>query len=177
MTEYAMPPTPDGVDEFAWRAAVSTIRGYCEWHIAPSVTETVTVDGAGDGILLLPTLYLTGLTAVTDDGTVIADSEIQWSQRGAVRRGTQRYSCYRWTNKYRGIAVTMTHGYTDFPHEVLAVARDMARAGDRVGASAFTSGPHQVQYGVTSAGTQAGAVGMSDLQKSVLARYRIPGRP
>lgn len=174
MTEYAMPPTPDGIDEFAWRAAVAAVRGHCHWHIAPSVTETVKLDGPGHGMLQLPTLHLTDVTAVVNDGEAIdlVDEELQWSERGAIRR-KWRY----WTRKWRGVEVTFTHGYPDFPQDVLAVARDMARAGDRIGASALTSGPHQVQFGVTGAGVQAGAVGMSDLQMRVLDRYRIPGRP
>lgn len=172
-TGYAMPPTPDGVDEFAWRAAVSAVRRYCGWHIAPSVTETVTVDGPGEGMLLLPTLHLTAVSDVLNDGEAIAEpDQLQWSERGAVRQ----YSRY-WTNKWRGVTLTMTHGYEDFPHEMMAVARDMAKSDGRIGASALTSGPHQVQFGVTGAGVQAGAVGMSDLQKQILDRYRIGGRP
>lgn len=172
MTDYAMPPTPDGVDEFAWRAAVSAVRSYCGWHIAPSVTETVTVDGPGRGMLLVPTLHLTAVSDVKNDGDPIPDPDkLQWSERGAVR--TNRY----WSSAWRGVELTITHGYDDFPHEVLAVCRDMAKADGRIGASAMGSGPHTVQFGVTGAGVQAGAVGMSDLQKQILDRYRIGGRP
>lgn len=171
MTDYAMPPTPDGVDEFAWMAAVSAVRSYCGWHIAPSVTETVTVDGPGVGMLLLPTLHLTAVTDVTNDGEVADPANVEWSERGAIRTN----KC--WTRKWRGVQVTITHGFEDFPHEVLAVCRDMAKSDGRIGASAMTSGPHQVQFGVTGAGVQAGAVGMSDLQMRVLERYKLPGRP
>jgi hypothetical protein len=173
MTDYAMPPTPDGVDEFAWRAAVSAVRAYCGWHIAPSVTETFIVDGPGRGMLYVPTLHMTAVVSLTNDGETlsVAPEDLEWSGRGAIRRRSF------WSYKWRGVSVEVTHGYDDFPHEVLAVAKDMALAGDRVGASAFTSGPHQVQFGVTSAGTQAGAVGMSELQKMAIDRYRIPSRP
>jgi hypothetical protein len=174
MTDYALPPTPDGVDEFAWRAAISAIRGYCGWHIAPSVTEVVTVDGPGRGMLQLPTLHLTAVTSVTNDSEVVdlTSTEFQWNERGALRQ-----RCNYWTYAWRGVTAEITHGYEDFPQDVLAVARDMAKAADRVGASAYTSGPHQVQFGVTGAGTQAGAVGMSDLQKLVLDRFALPKRP
>lgn len=173
MTDYALPPTPDGVDEFGWRAAVAAVRGYCGWHIAPSVTETLTVDGPGTGMLLLPTLHLTAVSAVNNDGEAVPEfDKLQWTERGAIRQNA-RY----WSSSWRGVEATVTHGYEDFPADVLAVIRDMAKSVDRIGASALTSGPHQVQFGVTGAGVQAGAVGMSDLQKMVLDRYRIPGRP
>lgn len=177
MTEYALPPTPADVDEFAWRAAISAIRDHCNWHIAPVVTETITVDGPGAGMLLLPTLHLTDLVEVLDDGVAVDPEILQWSVRGAVRKGRGPYWFQRWTSKYRGVTLTMTHGYEDFPQGVIAVARDMAKSVDRVGASALGSGPHTVQFGVTAAGVQAGAVGISDLQLRVLHRYTVPGRP
>jgi hypothetical protein len=124
-------------------------------------------------MLLLPTLHLTAVTDVMNDGEAIADpDQLQWSERGAVRQ-----HCRYWTDKWRGVQLTITHGYPDFPHEVLAVARDMAKADGRIGASALTSGPHQVQFGVTGAGVQAGSVGMSELQQRVLDRYRLGMRP
>lgn len=152
----------------AWRAAIGEIRGYCGWHIAPSVTETVTLDGSASGVILLPTLRLTAApTVVSVDGTTVEAENLQWSERGVVR--FLRHA----TTKLRGVVMTITHGYTDFPPELLAVARDMALQDGRIGASGMTSGPHQIQFGVTGAGVQAGAVGTSDLQRRVIDRYRI----
>ena len=40
-------------------AASDAIREYCGWNIYPQVTETITVDGSGTSVLLLPTMNLT----------------------------------------------------------------------------------------------------------------------
>jgi len=44
---YPLPPNPDGVGDAAWAATVERIRAYCAWHVAPELSETVTVDGPG----------------------------------------------------------------------------------------------------------------------------------
>lgn len=163
-----LPPAapPDGVDEFAWLAAWSAIRAYCEWHVTPSVTETVTVDGSGGSVQFLPTLHLTALTSITNDGATVSDPE--WSEAGMVRGAA-------WTSKFRGVEATMTHGYDDPPMEVVAVARNLAEsAGAMPGARQITSGPHSVT--LTEA-AQAGASAMSPAHHAVLDRYRIPHRP
>ena len=168
MTTYELPPTPNGVDEDAWRGAIGAIRGYCGWHISPSITETLIVDGPGDSLLLLPTLRLTNLTALTIDGTPVALEDVQWSERGGVRG-------YRTsTAKWRGVSVEITHGYDEFPADLLAVARSMAAAGDGSIAKRYQSGPHSVDLTDQAI---AGAFAIGPLQRNVLDRYRIPGRP
>jgi hypothetical protein len=167
MTYYAMPPTPSGVDEEAWRAAVSAIRGYCGWHIAPVVTEDIKVDGSGGGLLLLPTRFLSNVTGVINDDVVVLDEDVHWSPRGTVRianRGT-------WTlSTYGSVQMTITHGYEDFPPEVLAVARSLAKNGDGSPGGKLTSGPHSVEL---SAAAMAGAGSLSAAHERALRRYRI----
>lgn len=158
-------PVPDGVDADAWAAACAAVRSYCRWHVAPSVTETVTLDGPGGSILLLPTLHLTDLT-ITNDGTAVTDPE--WSEAGMVRGS--------WTSRFRGITATMTHGYDACPADVLQIVKDMAKAAFRVGQSGIVTGPFQVQFGQTSAGAEGGAVGISGEQAKRLDQYRRPGR-
>lgn len=169
MTIYELPPTPSGMDEEAWRAAVSAIRHACGWHIAPSVTETLTVEGDGSGLLLLPTLHLTGVSAVSNDGEALADltdkDAFQWSRRGVLRWNR------RWSAKYDGVSVTITHGYDDFPPELLAVARAMAGLGFGTQATMLVSGPHTMML---SKEAQAGGAGNASAYKHVLDRYTIP---
>lgn len=165
MTTYELPPTPAGVDEEAWRAAVSAIRGYCEWHIAPVVTETVTADGSGGGLLLLPTKRLLNVTGVTNHGEAVADSDVHWSSRGTVR-GPKTWSMAR----YGDVTLTIQHGYEDFPPEVLAVARSLAAAGWGTVGTRLGSGPHSIDM---SEHAQAGAGSLSEAHKRVLNRYRV----
>jgi hypothetical protein len=168
MVDVPLAGTPAGVDSEVWAAACAAVRAYCGWHVAPVVTEDVVLDGNGSSLLTLPTLRLTDLT-ITNDGTLVTDPE--WSQAGMVRTS----GC--WTSKFRGISATMTHGFETCPDEVLQVAKDMAAAASRVGASGMVAGPYQVQYGQTSAGAEGGSVGISGEQARRLAPYRIPPRP
>lgn len=165
MTIYEMPPTPAGVDEEAWRAAVSAIRGYCGWHIAPVVTETIKVDGSGGGLLFLPTRRLLSVTSVTNKGEAVADSDLTWSSRGTLR-GKRAWSM----DGYDAVELTIQHGYEDFPPEVLAVARSMASAGWGSVGGKLTSGPHSIEM---NAAAQAGAGSPSSAHERVLRRFRV----
>lgn len=135
---------PAGVDADAWAAACAAVRAYCGWHIAPSVTEDVTVDGSGGNIQLLPTLHLTALTSITNDGTAVTDPE--WSEAGMVRGN--------WTQKLRGVTANMTHGFAVCPPELLPVLRAIVNGSSLGGASSVTSGTHQVQFEQALSNTQ-----------------------
>jgi hypothetical protein len=171
MTDYGQPDVPTGVDSDDWATAIAAIRAYCGWHIAPSVTETVTVDGPGTGALLLPTLHLTALGVVNNDGTDVEDC--QWSDRGVVRRPSGTTAC-GWTTKLRGIQANITHGYDVWPGEVLGIAKAMASQGIGSLGARITSGPHSIDL---TAEAQAGAMSANALHLKILDRYRIGGRP
>lgn len=165
MSNRQLANPPQGVDAMAWAAACAAVRAYCGWHIAPSVTETVTVDGSGGSVQFLPTLHLTDLVSISSDGTVITDPE--WSTTGMVRGS--------WTSKFRGVVATMIHGYDECPDDVMAVLANLAESGDLMaGARQITSGPHSVT--LTEA-AQAGASALSPGHMAVLDRYRIGSRP
>lgn len=168
IVDAPLPPTPEGMDEAAWAAAISAIRGYCRWHIAPNLPETVTVDGSGAGVLLLPTLHLTEVTSITNDGTAVDDlTVVQRSEMGALKitSGT-------WSEKYGGVVAVIEHGYDFFPQELLAVARSLASS-PGTPALQLTSGPHSIQ--LSEAG-QAGPSALQPLHKEILDRYRIRAR-
>jgi hypothetical protein len=114
---YPLPIAPDGVDADAWAAVVADVRGVCGWHIAPEVTETLTVDGPNSSVLILPTLRLVDVVSVLNDGTAVVDPE--WSTSGMVRT-------YCWTWKYRGVVAEITHGFEEWPEDLLAAMYEMA---------------------------------------------------
>ena len=128
---------PEGVDETAWAAAVAKIRGYCGWHIAPEVTETVTLDGSGGPVIVLPTLQLNDVESITDDGREVVDPE--WSRSGIVRR-------YCWTRKLRGVVAEITHGYEEWPADLEAVTIEIASIVSPAGVSQVNSGTHQISF-------------------------------
>lgn len=151
---YPLPPAPPGVDLDAWASAVERIRERCGWHIAPEVTETVTVDGSGGSVVVLPTLRLNDLVSITDDGTAVTDPE--WSRSGVVRR-------YCWTYKLRGVVAEMTHGFEVWPYELEKLAAEMAATSTPVGVKSVTSGSHQVMF----------ESGLSPAASEVLDRYTL----
>lgn len=150
---------PDGVDESSWLAACSAVRGHCGWHVAPPVTETLTLDGPGGDVLHLPSQRVTAVASVISDGTAVANPE--WSADGMVRTSG------RWSRKFRGVAVDLTHGYDECPEEVLTVLRGMVAADGRGGVQSVTSGAHQVRYDPA----------LSDSHRAILDRYRIEPLP
>lgn len=154
---------PAGVDLGNWLAACAAVRAYCRWHIAPSVSEVLTLDGSGCPIQFLPTLRLTALTSITNDGVVVTDPE--WSQAGMVR-GPR---C--WSPKWRSVVATITHGYDECPAEVAQVITDMVKLADLVGVGSVQAGPFQTTPAPNA--IQAGAVGLSQEQKRILDAYRL----
>ena len=156
---HPMPLIPIGVDEQQWSYAVGQIRGYCHWHIAPTRTETITVDGPGGDLLALPTQRLTDVASITNDGTVVTDPE--WSQSGLVRIG------YRWSSKMRGVVATITHGYELWPDELEALALDIISMSSRGGAKQVSSGAHQVSFEAS----------LTSSQRATLDRYRLVDLP
>lgn len=161
MVAEALAAAPVGVDADAWDRACDAVRAYCGWHIAPSVEEDVVLDGSGADVAMLPTLHLTVLADVTDDGTAVTDPE--WSAAGMVRKSTGGY----WSGKFRSFTATMTHGYAACPGELLGIIAEAASRGV-AGVAATQVGQVRIESGSGSAGF------MLD-QEAVLDRYRIPG--
>jgi hypothetical protein len=152
--------------------ASALIRSYCGWNLYPSTSETLTVDGSGAAVLALPTLHVSAVTSVKEDGEALTldtpaiQGDYEWSASGFLRRiGAS------WTTKLRGVVVVATHGYADAPLEVQAVClQAAARAvADPFGAKREFAGGVQVDYTVPG--------GLSDMEKLVLDRHRVPQVP
>lgn len=155
---YPLPAAPAGVDLEAWEAAVAEVRSYCGWHIAPVVTETLTRDGSGGPVLVLPTLRLVDLVSLTEDGTALAD--LEWSTSGMVYRGGYR----RWSPKFRAVVAEIEHGFEEWPADLLRVMADMATTAARGGVASVTSGSHQVSF----------SSDLGSVRGEVLDRYALP---
>lgn len=155
-----------GIDPADVLTAAEIVREYCGWHIAPSITEQVTVDGPGRTALLLPTLHLTGIDLITEDGIDLDPSVYQWSESGIV---DGRW----WTWRRRGLAITMTHGYPVCPLPVRAVVARMAAGAAGPRDSAVQIGQVRVQR---DANTERARGGIDDYGAAILARYCLPPR-
>lgn len=161
-------PTPDGFDGDAWVAACGAVRDFCGWHVWPEVTETVKVRGVGR-ILVLPTLRLTAIESVTNDGHPVEVDPLDWSEDGVIE---VRYGS--WSTRRSGVQVTMTHGFDACPDAVMGVLRSLALAGDGSALTQSSSGPHSATWDGTS---RSGASALSNQHKATLAPYRLGIRP
>ena len=120
--------------------SLAEVRRWCGWHVTPVKTaDQITLDGPGGTMLWLPTLYLSAVTAITEDGNAVSLNDVEWSATGMIRKTLQRL----WTEKLRGITVTFNHGYAtapDFDNVVLSVADRKSQAptgGPAVGIGPF----------------------------------------
>jgi hypothetical protein len=123
--------------EFLLRSVGETIRDYCGWHLAPSVTVTLTnLEVGSGGILMLPSRYVTSVNSVSlqpniDSELVLQDpASYVWRQGGwiePVGHASWRFYEPGFHSTNGGLAtVVMTHGYPDLPANVKRVAYELA---------------------------------------------------
>jgi len=152
-------------------AASEAVRNYCGWHVSPSVTETITIDGPGDGTAFLPSLKVTAISAVTNAGVAIDPAGLEWSEDGRLRAPDGR----RWTHRLRGMTVTLTHGhpYSDHLAEIVReiASRAAASPGGLIEASAGTV---REKRSLTAPGVAGGVVLMAH-EREALSTYVIRG--
>lgn len=139
-------------------AVADAIRAECGWHVAPQVTSTVRVD-VSNGVAVLPTLRLVGVTSVTaEDGQTL---DVRWGDPNGV---------VRLKGCYTGSATVMfEHGYERCPPALIgsvAAAAQLARRGQ---VRQESLGSRSVSYG-----TAAEVAAVSD---PVVARFKLGPRP
>lgn len=96
-------------------SAAESVRRDAGWHIAPSVTETVTVDGKGGQWLFLPSLHVTAVTAVRDVSGDTPTTLTGWR----LTRAGMLYRAAGWPYAVAAVEVDLTHGYDACPPELL----------------------------------------------------------
>lgn len=91
--------------ENAVKAASQAIRNYCGWHISPAMSCTANPEG-GATVAKLPAGYVSGITRVTEDGTILTSDDYQWRKDGLLK-----HSCGVWSDTWGGIEAVYTAGY------------------------------------------------------------------
>lgn len=146
--------------------ALAAARHYCGWHVLPVQQHTLTLDGPGGKLLTLPTLRMRSIEGIAELGEGIELGDITWSANGRVAKR----DATPWTDEFRGIEVTFTHGFDsalDFENVILAaVDRGIASA---TSGAIKAIGPFQYN---TTFGAEAGPSFMEQ-EVSVLDRYRL----
>jgi len=151
--------------------ATRAIRRYCGWHIAGPLTESITLDGPGSSLLQLPTMNVTSIASITENGETVAVDSFEWSALGELRK----FGCW-WTDRYRSITISLTHGFTDAPDVVQVILQASAAAlSSPMGATREQAGQVSISWATTAPGVSGG---LSLLQRdlAVLDSYKLPGR-
>lgn len=155
--------------------ATAAVRRYCGWHIAPSITQTLTLDGPGGPVLTLPTMHLTAVASVTEDSTALAiydhlehTGDYEWSELGSVRRRGAL-----WTETYRGVVAEITHGFDDAPDLAQIIMQVVSAAlASPMGATRESAGSFSVSWASTAPGV-AGGLSLLERDLAVLSTYRL----
>lgn len=160
----------DGDPDAIVRQVQAAIRRYCGWHIAPSLTETILVDGSGSRHMWLPTLHLTELVEVKSSGEVMDADLIDWSASGYLES-----RCGRFSSRPRGVEVTLTHGYDDSPADLVGVAVGIAdRSRSTGGARREAAGAVSIDFATFNG--VAGSIALLQHEIDLLAQYKLPPR-
>lgn len=159
------PDPPAGIPAEIVDEVTESIREYCEWHVAPSYEETITIDGQGSHVIMLPSLWVTDVESVTIDGDLLTVTDFRWYRAGYIKLNRSNHG--RWCgDDPRSIVIKFTHGYSETPKIFNSVLRRMHRLDDFILGQAATA---SVSYSLNQ-----NDQGIDKWIGSVLDRHRLP---
>lgn len=142
-------------------AAVSELRSRLGWHVAPVVTETLTLDHDGGPDLILPTRKIVTISQIRDvSGTTPTTlTGYRASKETGIVTGCS------WPRGLAVLEVDLIHGYEKAPEDLLAAVAAMTaylKSDTRV--SSVQIDDFQASYGSSAMG----------LDSQVMATYGLP---
>ncbi|MCW1249657.1 hypothetical protein ODZ83_05555 [Acaricomes phytoseiuli] len=148
-------------------ATSGAIRAYCGWHIAPVVTETLTLDAFGGKKLLLPTKRIVDIHSVKVNERAV---ECRWSEDGWLTLPSG------FPDMERSVVVELKHGYED--SGVLAVLAQVAasmKARAKLSPTGAVVNQRAGTQSVTfaSSGGAVASLPLLDQEKVLLAPYKL----
>ena len=164
LTQNRMSSTPQQVQAML-DATSASIRGFCGWHLAPSVACVWRGD-APTGICQLPVMGMTAVTSVKIGGEALDPTAYEWSTSGLVRLS-------RPVHRWGGVTVEFTAGYDDSADIGAVVAQIAANAlVASPGVREEHAGQVGISYNQTAAGV-SGGIALLDRDRMLLDRWRI----
>ncbi|MEO7260259.1 MAG: hypothetical protein ABI047_03215 [Jatrophihabitantaceae bacterium] len=152
--------------------ASARIRRYCAWHIYPQLTQTVVLDTRGGQLLMLPTLELVSVAAVTltRPGQVLDPADFRKSRKGMIGLLS---GC--WPVGFEAVSVTFTHGHAEVPEDLVDVAVSIATRMPQQNDAVTQEVVDKVSttYGGALAGGFSAASGLTIAETTVLDTYRL----
>jgi hypothetical protein len=133
-------------------AASAAVRRETGQILTPVVADQVVLDGSGSGVLLLPELPVTAVTAISVDGTALETTAWRWTRSGLLYRlgAAYRYG-EPWVAGAANVAVTYSHGFDPLPDDLKDVVARIAgrryQAGQAVVSATGNEGIETAQLG------------------------------
>lgn len=145
-------------------AVSDAVRGYCGWHVSPSLRCSYTGHGIGE-LLMLPGMNVTNVESLEVSGDAVSDYE--WTGAGMVRLNHGIFP-----DAWRSVECTYTAGYSSavIAHIVAQIASNALVAAP--GVSSERAGNVSITYNQTGAGI-TGGISLLDRDRELLARYRL----
>lgn len=158
------------------RAACESVRVYCGWHIAPSVTEVIPKLEVGSrGLIMVPSRYVTDVSSVVvDQDQTLSVTDYEWFKEGYIemRSPVYRYGYAGFAGGTPTTTVSMTHGYITCPLPVKQVIFELMESA-ATAPSGSVSSVSAPGYGITWG--DEGGVNIVDSHRARLSHYRIGG--
>lgn len=172
MVDPIVTPSTAISEQFWLNAAHGAVRRECGWHVAPVLEETLTLDGSGGPALLLPSMRVVELFEVTNAGALVDVDLIDTSQAGILelQRGT-------WTRRRGRVVITLRHGYRlDEVPEVAALIATLTRRAASAPGIVASQSVNGASVSYLTAGGAPLSISLLQIEKDLLAPYRIEGR-
>lgn len=107
--------------------AEASVRAFCGWKITEETLTSQVVEPVG-GYLFLPTLRLTAVASVVENGaTLTVGTGYRWRRNGTITRVGTYWHC-----GWQSVVVTYTHGYAAGASELSVVKQVVAAAVGRL---------------------------------------------
>jgi hypothetical protein len=151
--------------------ASAGIRRWCGWHIAPVLEETLTGDGPGGRLVLLPTGRLLSVLSATNAGADVDVDGLDFSRHGMI----ELHEGGAWSSRFGTVSVRVRHGWdlVDVPDVAQIIKQVTANAlSSPMGATREQAGTVSVAWATTAPGV-AGGLSLLQRDLDVLAAFRI----
>jgi hypothetical protein len=102
-------------------AATAVVQAVTGQRLEAVAGDTITLDGSGTRVLLLPEIPVTDVVSVSLDGTELDSADYQWSADGYLRRTNAV-----WSNDLRNVEVEYDHGFATIPTIVVSITAKLA---------------------------------------------------
>lgn len=149
--------------------ATLAIQNYCGWNIAPAEDVTVYLDG-GASVLYLPTLKLNSVDSITVDGSVLTQTDYEWSRVTGNIRSKRGW----FPDSWGGTVVSFNSGWAEAPADLKQVVLQVSSQAlsSPTGATREQAGQVAMSWGTTAPGV-SGGLSLLARDLATVDQYRI----